>query len=94
MRGLEPSQQQLFSYINLEERIPANHSLRPLKVLMDSILKGMDQQFEAVYSQEGRPSIPPERLLRASLLLRSAQSGNWLSTLNTTCCTGGLLDWI
>jgi transposase len=68
MRGLESSQQQLFSYINLEERIPANHSLRPLKVLVDSILKGMDQQFDAVYSQEGRPSIPPERLLRASLV--------------------------
>lgn len=37
-------------------------------MLVDSILKGMDQQFDAVYSQEGRPSIPPERLLRASLL--------------------------
>jgi hypothetical protein len=49
MRGLESSQQQLFSYINLEERIPANHSLRSLKLLVDSILKGMDQQFDAVY---------------------------------------------
>lgn len=68
MRGLESSQQQLFSYISLEERIPANHSLRPLKVLVDGILKGMDRQFDVVYSQEGRPSIPPERLLRASLL--------------------------
>jgi transposase len=67
LRGLEPSQQQLFSYISLEERIPANHSLRPLKVLVDSILKEMDRQFDAVYSQEDRSSIPPERLLRVSL---------------------------
>ncbi len=68
MRGLEHSSQQLFSYINIEERIPADHALRPLKLLVDSILTGMDRQFDAVYSKEGRPSIPPERLLRASLL--------------------------
>lgn len=68
MRGIEHSQQQLFSYVNLEERIPVNHALRPLRVLVDGILKGMDHQLEAVYSKEGRPSIPPERLLRASLL--------------------------
>ena len=68
MRGIEHAQQQLFSYISLEERIPVNHALRPLKMLVDGILKGMNDQLEAVYSKEGRPSIPPERLLRASLL--------------------------
>lgn len=97
MRGIEHSQQQLFSYVNLEERIPVNHALRPLRVLVDGILKGMDHQLEAVYSKEGRPSIPPERLLRASLLqvlftIRSERQ-NWSSILNTTCCTAGLLDW-
>ena len=68
MRGIEHSQQRLFSYIDLEERVPANHALRHLKTLVDCILKQMDNQFDAVYSGEGRPSIPPERLLRASLL--------------------------
>lgn len=68
MRGIESTQRQLFSYINIEERIPVNHVLRPLKKLVNSILKGMDRQFDAVYSKEGRPLIPPERLLRASLL--------------------------
>ena len=53
MRGIERSQQQLFSYVNLEERIPDNHALRSLKVLVDGILKGMDRQLEAVYSKEG-----------------------------------------
>jgi transposase len=68
MRGIESSQRQLFSYIHIEDRIPADHALRPLKILVDSILKGMDSHFDAVYSKEGRPSIPPERLLQASLL--------------------------
>lgn len=68
MRGIEHKQQQLFSYVNLEERIPNNHALRSLKVLVDDILKGMDHQLEAAYSREGRLSIPPERFLRASLL--------------------------
>lgn len=45
-----------------------NHAPRPLRVLVDGILRGMNHQLEAVYSKEGRPSIPPERLLRASLL--------------------------
>ena len=68
MRGIEHSQQRLFSYINLEERVPTDHALGHLKALVDCILKQMDSQFDAVYSGEGRPSIPPERLLRASLL--------------------------
>jgi len=68
MRGIEQSQQSLFSYISLNDRIPADHPLRRLKVLVDALLKSMDAQFNQVYSTEGRPSIPPEHLLRASLL--------------------------
>ena len=96
MRGIEHSQQQLFSYVNLEERIPVNHALRPLRVLVDGILKGMDHQLEAVYSKEGRPSIPPERLLRASLLpvLFTIRSERQLvEHIEYNCCTGGLLSW-
>jgi len=58
----------MFSYRTLEERIPANHPMRKLKVLVDGILSSMDASFEKLYSRWGRPSIPPERLLRASLL--------------------------
>ena len=58
----------MFSYRSLEERIPAAHSLRKLRVLVDGILQGMSAEFEALYSPRGRPSIAPERLLRASLI--------------------------
>lgn len=62
MYGIEDSQQQLFSYVNLEARIPVDHAVRPLRELVDGILKGNGRPFDYVYSKEGRPSIPPERL--------------------------------
>lgn len=58
----------LFSYVSLEDRVPKSHPLRKLRVLVDGILASMDKEFDAVYSNNGRPSIPPERLLRALLL--------------------------
>ncbi len=69
MRILEHPQQQLLSDINPKERIPADHALRPQKVVTDTILKQAGQQFNAVYSMKGRPSIPSERLFRVSPLL-------------------------
>jgi len=68
MRKQETTQQEMFSYRTLEERVPAQHPLRKLKALVDEILSSMDATFEKLYSHRGRPSIPPERLLRASLL--------------------------
>lgn len=68
MRGEEPRQPVLFSYVSLEDRVPKSHPLRKLRVLVDGILASMDKEFDAVYSNNGRPSIPPERLLRALLL--------------------------
>lgn len=68
MRGLDIHQQELFSYKTLEERVPADHPLRLVRVLVDGILKSMDTDFGKLYSAIGRPSIPPERLLRASLV--------------------------
>jgi transposase len=68
MRGNEDKQQPVFSYVSLEERVPADHPLRPIRQVVDAILEGMSKQFNLLYAQTGRPSIPPERLLRALLL--------------------------
>jgi transposase len=68
MRGQEQNQGALFSYVNLESRIPKDHPLRPIKRMVDSVLKEMNRDFEKMYSDVGRPSIPPEQLLRALLI--------------------------
>jgi len=68
MRGNENPSGSLFSYINLESRIPARHPLRSIKVMVDLVLKALDRDFDAMYAKEGRPSIPPEQLLRALML--------------------------
>ena len=58
----------MFSYVALEDRIPADHPLRGVRQLVDAVLAGMSKDFDGLYSQVGRPSIAPERLLRALLL--------------------------
>ena len=68
MRGTDHKQSPLFSYVNLEDRIPRDHPLRRVKVLADLVLRSMSTHFDALYAEGGRPSIAPERLLRASLL--------------------------
>jgi transposase len=68
MRGRDDRSEGFFSYIRLEERVPADHPLRPIRALADEALCWLDKRFEALYSAMGRPSIPPEMLLRATLL--------------------------
>jgi len=68
MRGEDLQQHDLFSYGSLEERVPANHPLRPIRTMVDEALKALDGRFEEIYDADGRKSIPPERLLRALLL--------------------------
>jgi transposase len=68
MRGADITQEELFSYRTLEARIPKNHSLRKLRKVVDLLLITLDDEFNALYARRGRDSIPPERLLRASLL--------------------------
>ena len=58
----------MFSYVGLEERVPANHPLRAIRKLVDEVLTEMSGQFDDLYATAGRPSIPPERLFRALLL--------------------------
>jgi transposase len=68
MRGEDQGQQGVFSYVSLEQRVPAEHPLRPVRKIVDAIFGGMSEQFDELYSATGRPSIAPERLLRALLL--------------------------
>lgn len=68
MRGSDFVQGAMFSYVDMEDRIPASHPLRKLKLAIDAILVSMNAEFDRRYSRIGRPSIPPERLLRALLL--------------------------
>ncbi len=58
----------MFSYVSLEERVPADHPLRAIRNSVDQILRGMSKEFDGLYAKTGRPSVPPERLLRAVLL--------------------------
>lgn len=69
MRGRREPQGSLFYTINVESRIRADHPLRPLKRRVDEILASLSDRFAAAYSQTGRPSVPPERLLKALLLM-------------------------
>ena len=69
MRGRKNPQTQLFYTIDVEARIRPDHPLRPLKRKIDQILASMEWVFAAAYSQTGRPSVPPERLLKALLLM-------------------------
>jgi transposase len=68
MRGDDDQQEGMFSYISPEKRVPANHPLRPIRKMVDEILKEMSPRFAKLYSDVGRPSIAPERLFRSLLL--------------------------
>lgn len=69
MRGEVDPQSSMFHYFSVESRIPADHPLRPVKKLADSALSAISAELDALYAQGGRPSIPPERLLKAQLLI-------------------------
>src|SRR3954469_22543306 len=68
MRGRDDRSEGFFSYVRLEERIPSDHPLRAIRALADHALGSLNERFEGLYSAIGRPSIPPEMLLRATLL--------------------------
>lgn len=68
MRGDDRQQGAMFSYVSLEQRVPENHPLRRIRAMVDQALVELSAAFESLYSRVGRPSIPPEKLLRALLL--------------------------
>jgi len=68
MRGQDNQQSDMFSYLSPEQRVRADHPLRAIRAMADLALWSMSSRFDEMYSQTGRPSIPPEKLLRAQLL--------------------------
>ena len=68
MRGFDHQQSDIFSYVSPEHRVPAEHPLRAIRSLVDAALRRLSPLFERMYAAVGRPSIAPEKLLRALLL--------------------------
>ena len=68
MRGSDAMTGSLFSYVDIEARIPAKHPIRTIRRIVNEVLGGLDAEFAAMYAAIGRPSIAPEKLLRGSLL--------------------------
>ncbi len=68
MRGDDEQSGHLFSYLSPEQRVPADHPLRPIREMTDAALTRLSPRFAWLYAQTGRPSVPPEQLLRALLL--------------------------
>jgi len=68
MRGTDETNGLMFSYVDLEARVPAGHPLRKIRQIVNDALASLDAEFDALYTDFGRPSIAPERLIRASLL--------------------------
>src|SRR5258708_13794901 len=68
MRGGGVRSEGLFSYLNCEARVPLDHPLRPIQKIVDEAVGALTGEFEKLYAKFGRPSIPPEKLLRALLL--------------------------
>ena len=80
MRGHDYQQSAAFSYLSPEERVPVDHPLRPIRVMIDAALTVLSPVFNQIYSTTGRPSIAPEELFRALLIqvLYSVRSGRML----------------
>src|SRR5438093_7543582 len=72
MRGEDTQQNAMFSYLSPEQRVPQDHPVRRLRRLVDAVLSKLSRRFTAMYAHGGRPSIPPEKLLRARLAAAGA----------------------
>jgi len=59
MRGDDQQQAAMFSYLSPEQRVPADHPLRPIRHMVDEVLRGLSPQFDTLYARTGRPSVPP-----------------------------------
>jgi transposase len=68
MRGTDEQQSHMFSYLSPEKRVPKDHPLRDIRTMVDQVLAQLSRRFDGMYASVGRPSIPPEKLLRAQLL--------------------------
>lgn len=81
MRGIEDKRDAMFIYVSPEDFVPADHPLRPIRTMVDQALESLSVEFDRMYSHTGRPSIPPERLLKALILqaLYSIRSNRMLT---------------
>src|SRR6516162_2382517 len=68
MRGNDLHHEAMFSFLSPERRVPQDHPLRAIRAMVDEVLRDLSPTFDAIYAKVGRPSIPPEHLLRALLL--------------------------
>ena len=96
MRGSRNPQATMLAFVDLEERVPQDHPIRTIKIIADEALERLSRrEFDRMYSKVGRASVPPERLLKASLLIgpstRCAVSERSARSSNTTCCSAGSL---
>ena len=91
MRGRRDPQATTLAFVDLEERVPNDHPLRTIKIVADEALERLSPEFDRMYSTVGRASVPPERLLKASLLisLYSVRSEPSARNSNTTFCSAG-----
>ena len=85
MRGSKIEQGEMLSTLTPDDLVPADHPIRRIRVIVDAALAELHSEFDAMYSRVGRPSIAPERLLKASLLI-ALYSANGCST---TCSSNG-----
>ena len=69
MRGSRDPQATMLAFVDLEERVPQDHPIRTIKIIVDDALERLSPEFDQMYSKVGRASVPPERLLKASLLI-------------------------
>ena len=69
MRGRRDPQATMLAFVDMEERVPKGHPIRAIKAVADEALERLSSEFERMYSKVGRASVPPERLLKASLLI-------------------------
>jgi transposase len=75
MRGVDHQQNQMFSYLSPETRVRKDHPLRDIRATVDEVLTELSRRFDAMYASAGRPSVPPEKLLRCRCCIRFAASG-------------------
>ena len=100
MRGADTFTERAFTLHRLEDFVPGNHPLRPIRQMVNEALVLMDALFAGMYEADikgGRPSIAPENLLRAMLLAKCstafARNASSWSKSSTTCCTAGSSAW-
>ncbi len=75
MRGTDEASESLFSYVDLAERVPTGHPLRKILQIVNDALASLDAEYDALYTDFGRPSIAPERLIRAAFSRSCSRSG-------------------